>query len=68
MKEYYNLKEAMELLGLRSINAFLQLERKHPRSFVNLNERHDRVKKPMYDKATLDQFAKIYLEDKKEKP
>jgi hypothetical protein len=60
MAEYYTRKEAMELLGLRSVNALRQLERKYPAAFLNLNPHHYRAKSPWYDKATLDKFAKAY--------
>ena len=58
MSEYYTLDQAMERLGLKSVNAFWQLERKYPRVFVNVNPANQKTKKPWYDKAALDEFAK----------
>ena len=55
--EYYTLKQAMERLGMRSINAFRQLERKYPEIFVNVNTTINRAKHPWYDKAAIDKFA-----------
>jgi len=60
MNEYYTVKEAMELLGLRSFNAFRQLRRKYPAAFLNIAPPASKDKKPWYDKATLDKFAKSY--------
>ena len=59
MKEHYTCKGAIELLGFTSINAFLQLVRKYPDAFVNVNPKRDKDKYPWYDKATLDQFAQL---------
>jgi hypothetical protein len=60
MKNYYTLRQAMELLGFRSLNAFRQLERKHPEAFVNINPDLPKRKALWYDKATLDKFAETY--------
>jgi hypothetical protein len=60
MKDYYSLKEAMQLLDLRSVNAFRQLERKYPEAFVNMNTNTIRLRNPWYDKTKLDNFAKTY--------
>jgi hypothetical protein len=68
MSEYYTLKQAMERLGLRSTNAFRQLERKYPEMFVNVNPQGTRDKNPWYDKAALDKFAKTREYFKQEKP
>jgi hypothetical protein len=59
MKEYYTRKEAMELLGLRSTNGFLQMTRKYPDAFVNVNQTKHRTRDPWYDKATLDRFHQM---------
>src|SRR5689334_19037425 len=48
MDEYYTLHQVMELLGLRSTNAFRQLERKYPDAFVNVNSTKHRNKNPWY--------------------
>ena len=61
MQETYNLKEAMERLGLMSANALFQLERKHPEAFVVTKRKfhkdtHIRIGAE-YDKAALDRFA-----------
>jgi hypothetical protein len=62
MKETYTVKQAMERLGLKSLNTFLRWERKYPEVFVvverteGLNRR--RGKHMHYDKAALDRFAK----------
>ena len=58
MSEYYTLDQAMERLGMKSVNGFWQLERKYPRVFVNVNPDNKKSKKPLYDKAALDEFAR----------
>ena len=72
MNETYNQKEAMDRLGLRSVNAFLQLERKYPNAFVIVTPRltsHSGHNKHIhYDKATLDSFAMMRENFKQEKP
>jgi hypothetical protein len=68
MKEYYLLKEAMERLGLKSINAFRQLERKYPEAFVDVNQGKDKGKKPRYDRAALDRFIERREYFKQENP
>lgn len=67
MNEYYTPKQAMELLGIRSTNAFRQLVRKYPDAFVNVNQTKNRTKNPWYDKATLDKFAQMREYFKQEK-
>jgi hypothetical protein len=61
MNEIYTRQEAMDRLGLRSVNSFLQLERKYPYAFVvvkqGLNRKVGYDKHLRYDKATLDRFA-----------
>ena len=57
MHETYTRKQAMERLGLRSTNSFLFLERKYPEAFVIVNQGTAADKNPLYDKATLDNFA-----------
>jgi hypothetical protein len=57
----YTLTEAMHRLGIRSANAFFQLERKYPHAFVIMKrgsgkDYHSR-KGVLYHKATLDSFA-----------
>ena len=69
MNEYYTLKQAMERLALRSINAFRQLERKYPEGFVNIHpDRYARVKTSWYDRVALDNFAKTHGYLAQEKP
>lgn len=68
MNEYYTPKQAMELLGIRSTNAFRQLVRKYPDAFVNVNKAKHRDKNPWCDKATLDRFAQMREQFKQEKP
>ena len=58
MKEHYSRQEAMERLHMLSTNAFLQLTRKYPEIFVNVNPGTNKVKHPWYDKATVDKFAR----------
>jgi hypothetical protein len=58
MSETYNRKQAMERLGLTSRNSFLFLARKYPETFVNVNQGADADKRPLYDKAVLDNFAR----------
>ena len=57
MNETYTRKQAMERLGLSSTNSFLFLERKYPEAFVIVNQGTAADKNPLYDKATLDNFA-----------
>lgn len=68
MNEYYTLKQAMELLGFQSTNAFLQFVRKYPDAFVNLNRTKYRTKNTWYDKAILDKFIQMREHFKHEKP
>ena len=68
MKEYYLRKEAMELLGFTSTNAFLQLARKYPDVFMNVNQHSDKDKNPWYDKAALDRFHQMREYFKQERP
>ena len=58
MEDNYSRKQAMERLGLRSINSFLFMERKYPEAFVIVNQVPVGDKQARYDKATLDSFAK----------
>ena len=58
MSETYTRKQAMERLGIWSTNSFLFLTRKYPEAFVNLNQGTDADKRPLYDKAKLDDFAR----------
>lgn len=57
MNESYTRKQAMERLGIMSINAFLHLARKYPEIFVNVNRSTQRDRYPWYDKAAIDKFA-----------
>ena len=57
MNEYYTFPQEMDRLGLRSMNAFIQLERKYPDVFVNVNPAINRDKRHWYDKAALDTLA-----------
>lgn len=59
MNEYYTRDQAMELLRMRSINAFLQLARKNPEVFENVNPKGGRDKNPWYDKAALGKFVAL---------
>ncbi len=58
MSETYTRKQAMERLGIWSTNSFLFLQRKYPEAFVIVNQGAAAEKNPLYDKATLDNFAK----------
>jgi hypothetical protein len=55
MKDTYTREQAMERLGFKSANAFLQLERKHPYAFVVMKRGPGR--NVLYHKAILDKFA-----------
>jgi hypothetical protein len=68
MNEYYTREQAMELLRLKSTNAFLQLVRKYPDAFVNINRTKHRDKNPWYDKEILDNFHRWREYFKQEKP
>ena len=68
MSKYYTMKQAMELLGLKGIKAFLLLERKHPEKFVNMNLGPDREKNPRYSKAALHKLQQMREQSKKERP
>ena len=59
MIEHYTLKQAMDRLGLRSTNAILQLMRKHPEVFVNVNPNPDRARKPWYGKVAFEGFCQV---------
>ena len=67
MNEHYTIEEAMERLGLKSTNAFRQLERKYPEVFANVNPYTGKAKKPWYDKAALDRFIETCEYFKQEK-
>ena len=58
MDDNYSRKQAMERLGLSSINSFLFLVRKYPEAFVIVNQVAAGDRHARYDKATLDNFAK----------
>jgi hypothetical protein len=71
-KETYTVKEAMERLGLKSINTFLRLERKYPQAFVVVKQTKSLTQKKgkriHYDKASLDRFAEKREYVKKDQP
>lgn len=56
MNETYTRGQAMELLRIRSTNAFKHLAKKHPEAFVLVKQELTRF--PRYDKDALDGFAK----------
>ena len=58
MSETYTRKQAMERLGVFSTNSFLFLQRKYPDAFVIVNQGPAADKKPLYDRVTIDNFAK----------
>jgi hypothetical protein len=64
MSKYYTMKQAMALLGLKGIEAFLMLERKHPEMFVNMNLGPDREKHPRYSKAALNKLYQMRTQSK----
>ena len=68
MRDHYTHKEAMELLGFASTNAFLQVVRRYPDVFVNVNPNATKDKYPWYDKATLDKFHHMREYFKQERP
>ena len=67
MKEYYSRQQAMQRLGLQSVNLFFQLERKYPEVFRNLNPHASKHKPPWYDKALINKFAETREHLKQEK-
>ena len=72
MQETYNLKEAMERLGLMSANVLFQLERKYPEAFVVMKRKSGKDTNGRrgieYHKATLDRFADTREYFKQETP
>ncbi len=66
MKDTYTREQAMDRLGFRSANAFLQLERKHPDAFVIMKRGPGRDIR--YHKTTLDRFAERREHSQEEKP
>ena len=58
MSETYTRKQAMERLGIWSTNSFLFLQRKYPDAFVIVNQGLAADKHPLYDKDTIDNFAR----------
>ena len=72
MKETYTVQEAMERLGLKSLNTFLRWERKYPQAVVVLKQTRGMKKRQgmqfHYDKAALDRFAKMREQSNPEKP
>ena len=57
MNQTYTREQAMERLGIKSMKAFRQFERKHTDMFVNVNLGVHRDTQPLYDKSALDKFA-----------
>ena len=55
VKRTYCRHEAMELLGLKTVNFLLRLERLYPDAFVVV--KRDAKGKVLYDKVLLDRFA-----------
>ena len=72
MKDTYNLKEAMDRLGLKSANALFQLERTYPEAFVVVKRGSGKDLRSRagleYDKAMLDRFAERREYFRREKP
>jgi hypothetical protein len=68
MIEYYTLKQARDLLGFQSTNAFLQLVRKYPEIFANINPNTQKNRYIWYDKEAVDKFIQIRERFKQEKP
>ena len=66
MKDTCTGKEAMELLGLKSLNALLRLERRYPEAFVIVKRAG--YGHPRYDKTLLDRFVARRERFKEEKP
>ena len=70
--ETYTFGEAMKRLRFRSVNAFYQLERKHPDAFVIMKRGNTKGAKSRmgikYRKATLDKFAEWHEQFKQGKP
>ena len=55
MNDTYTRKEAMELLGLKSLSALLRLERRYPEAFFVV--KRGAYVHPRYDKTLLDRFV-----------
>jgi hypothetical protein len=61
MAEYYTFKQAMDRLEINNTITFLDLVRKYPEAFVNINPGPDKENNPRYDKVTLDRFWHEYI-------
>jgi len=57
MNETYTRDQAMELLGIKSRNAFKHLAKKYPTAFVVVEGGSSKF--PRYDKEALERFAKM---------
>lgn len=57
MNATYTRNQAMERLGLKSMNAFKHLAKRYPEVFVLV--KHVSSKFPRYDKDALDGFARM---------
>ena len=55
MNQTYTRKQAMQLLGIKSTNAFSHLAKKYSEMIVLVKA--DTGKHPRYDRAALDRFA-----------
>ena len=55
--ETYTRDQVMQRLGIKSRNAFKHLAKKYPESFILVKQ--GSFKFPRYDKAAIDNFAKI---------
>jgi hypothetical protein len=55
--ENYTLKQAMDQLGLKSANAFLQLARRYPTDFIVVKQ--PKGKPIRYDKGAIDKFVEL---------
>ena len=55
MNQTYTRKQAMQLLGIKSTNAFAHLTKKYSQMIIIIKA--DTSKHPRYDRAALDSFA-----------
>ena len=55
MNQTYTRKQAMQLLGIKSTNAFVHLTKKYSQMIIIIKA--ETSKHPRYDKAALDRFA-----------
>jgi hypothetical protein len=59
VNETYTRKQAMDRLGMSSINAFNQLTKKYSEVFVIVAKSKYKGKGVIYDKAAVDKFAQV---------